>query len=107
MISNYLTDEITIVDVKVDEWGSVTETPTTGVKARVEDTNKLLLNKEGKEVMGSMTVFLKDTETIKYGDKIIITKKHGNDYEQPEKKFQIIKITHYGMFSKKMIEIEI
>jgi hypothetical protein len=107
MISNYLTDEIVIVDIKIDQWETATETDGDPIPARVEDINKLMLNNEGKEVLGNMLIFIDKDNTISYGDKIKIKKKNSIAYEQPDKKFQVINITHYGMVTKKMIEIAI
>ena len=102
MISNYLTDRLVIVDIKVDDWGVVTETEGDEIIARIEDENILVLNQFGKEVAGNMRIFLDKGQTIKYNDKIKIKKKNEIAYDQPDKKFVLHRITNYGMFKKKI-----
>jgi hypothetical protein len=104
-INSYFTDQVVVVSVTVNQWGVITEADNAQEAARVEDYNRLILDSNGKEVMGNILIFLDKNSTIKTGDKIKLKTKNGIAYEQPDKKFQIKKINAAGMFKKKFIEI--
>ena len=99
MIDSYMTDKIIIVDVSVDEWGKTTEIESAQIDARVEDYNRLILDKNGMEVLGDMLIMLNSDISLKYNDKIKIKTKCGVVYEQPDKKFQIKKISKIQGFT--------
>lgn len=105
MIKSYLTDRIVLVAVTHNEWGVITETELPEERARVEDINKLILDGDGKEVVGDMRIFLKDDSSIDYGYKIKIKKKNGIAFDQPDKQFQIKKISKLGMFKRRFIQV--
>ena len=74
MINNFMTDEITVVRRSFDDNGVPTDTSTPGVKARVEDYNKMLRNVDGQEVIGNQLIMVDDSIDINYEDLIKITK---------------------------------
>jgi hypothetical protein len=105
MIGMYLTDEITIVRRTFDINGVPTDSSTTGIKARVEDYNKMLRDINGNEVIGSMLVITDYSDDINYEDLIKVTKKNGVAYELDEKEFAILKIENADGFMKSHKEI--
>jgi hypothetical protein len=104
MITSYLTDEITIVTVTVDTKGVVTESESSTIKARVEDTNELIRDSKGKEVKANMNIFLSQ-RTLNYQDKVKIKKKNGRNFIQPDKKWEIKKINYQNMFKNRYLEL--
>lgn len=87
MIDIYFTDIINIVSITTNEWGVKTETPSSDIECRIEDLNRLIVNEQGQEVMADILIMMLPQENLKFGDKIIIKKKNGVAYEQPDKKF--------------------
>lgn len=107
MINNYLMDEITVIRREFDVNGSPTDTETTGIKARVEDYNKMIRDKNGNEVFGNMVIITDDSEDILYEDLIKIDKKYGTTYDLNEKEFAILKMENTGGFISSHKEIYI
>jgi hypothetical protein len=105
MISSYFTDVIRIVTVSTDEWGVKTQTESADIKCRVEDLNELIKDDMGQEVIGEMCIFLRYTETLNFGDKVMIKTKSGMTYNQPDKMFIVKKRSQRAMFSSKYLEI--
>lgn len=105
MISDYFEDEIIIVSKIADEWGTLTETPSAPIPARVEDYNKLVINKEAKEVKGEMLIIIEPNSNLKYEDFIKINKKGGVNYPIADKKFIIKKMSTCGGFEISHMEI--
>lgn len=107
MVNNYFIDKIVIVSITEDKWSVKTESLSSELDSRVEDSNRLLLNKDGQEVMGDMLVFLDKDTTLKYDDKIIIKTKGGVAYEQPDKRFIIKKIALMQGFTGSHLEVDV
>lgn len=105
MINNYMTDEVTKVRRSFDINGVPTNTFTTGIKARVEDYNKMIRNINGQEVIGKMLIMVDDSEDFNYEDLVKITKKNGVAYEIPTKEFAILSIQNVDGFMKSHKEI--
>ncbi len=105
MISNYFTDEITIVKNSFDLNGVPTFSETTGIKAKVEDYNKMLRDVNGQEVIGGMIIFACTDANIDYEDSIKISKKNGVAYDLNNKKFSILKLENVDGFLKSHKEI--
>jgi hypothetical protein len=105
MISSYFTDVIRTITVSTDINGVKTQTESADLNCRVEDINELIKDDKGQEVMGDMCIFLKDTITLNFGDKIIIKKKSGTTYNQPNKKFVVKKRSIRAMFNSKYLEV--
>jgi hypothetical protein len=74
MISILLTDEIDIVHISTDEWGTSTKTTTPGIRARVEDTNRVIKGRDGKELTAEMHILVDPSVTITYEDRIMVKK---------------------------------
>jgi hypothetical protein len=85
----FLTDQIDIVTTASDLNGVLNTTVQSGIKARISEKNKLILNKDGKEVVGMMQIIIKDSNIVSYESKIRIKKLCGADYPRPNKDFQI------------------
>lgn len=98
MITPFLTDEITRIRKDFDINGVPTSSTQTGIKARVEDYNKMIRDEDGQEVMGDMLIMTQSNEDILNGDYIMIKKKYGNAYHLPNKEFSIKKIENAGGF---------
>lgn len=105
MITVFLIDEIDVINRSFDINGVKTDTVTTGIKARVEDYNKMIRDVNGQEVMGNMLVITKPNEDINYGNLIKIKKKNGIAYELANKEFAIKKIENASGFIASQKEI--
>jgi hypothetical protein len=105
MIDSYTTDIIRIVDVSQDKYGAGTDTESADINARVEDTNELIRDFNGKEVMPKMLIIFDYDNDIEPFWKIKVRKKNGVDFQQPDKLWEIQKIESLGMFSKTHYEI--
>jgi len=105
MITPFLIDEINIIQRTFDENGAKTDITLTGIKARVEDYNKMIRDVNGQEVMGSMLIITKEDADILYTNLIKIKKKNGIAYELPNKEFAIKKIENAGGFMASHKEI--
>jgi len=105
MLNTMLTDEITIVSVATDEWGKQSYSTQTGIKAKVSERNKLVMNSKGKEVVSSMQVIIPSDTNVKNESKLGITKIAGMAYDLSTKEWQIIRISHGHIFSNAFIEL--
>lgn len=89
MILSYLTDLIDIILPAVDEWGVVTKTTQSNIKARVEYSQKMVLNNSGQEVMGLADIFIDPSATITHESKIKVRKINGVDTQIMDKELII------------------
>jgi len=105
MIESYLTDKIKFVRESKDEWGVITETTTAEIDARVEDSNRVILDANGNEVASVMLVMVTNAQVVNYEDKIIISKKFGVDYPYKTQKWKIKGIAQVGGFTAEYIEV--
>jgi len=93
MINSYLTDTITIITSSLDEWGKETTTEQTDINAKIEDTNKIITDGKGKEVVGNMFLLVEKTATLTYNSRIKIITKGGEATLVPNKEFIIKKLS--------------
>lgn len=107
MIESYTTDLIKIITTEYDEFGAITESESDNINARIEDTNELIRDVNGKEIKANMVIIFDYDKEIKYQDKSKIVKKNGNEYNQPDKKWEIKKKESLGMFAKTHYEVYI
>lgn len=111
MIGIYSIDEVVIRYEFTDQWGGKTWTTTVPISARVEDSNRLLMNKNGEEVIGSMLIMIDKREltsksiVLKYDDKILIKKRNGIDFEFKDKEWKLITITEIFNFGSVYLEL--
>lgn len=105
MHSALLTDEINIVSIANDEWGKETILTSCAIRARVAERNKLIKDRDGKEVISSIQVIVKSGTIVKYDSRIIIKKLCANAYILPNKKWQIKQISYGHMFRADCIEL--
>ena len=78
MISDlFLTDKISIVSTAYDEWSKLATIVKAGRPARVEFKIKTIHDKDGKEIVSDLQVYLKPDEAVKYEDKIRIDEVSG------------------------------
>jgi hypothetical protein len=105
MIYGLFTDEIKLVSVSQDKYGSITETESAAIKCKVEDDNRLVLDKDGKEAMSSILIFSPKGTQINLNDKIKVTKKNGVEYPEKDRKWQIKTLSLVGGFSRSHYEI--
>jgi len=89
MIDMYLTDFIDIISIAVDEWGTSNQSVVSNVPARIEDTNKIVFDANGKELVGNILVMVNSVYKIKSSDKIRIRKKAGVSFDIKDKMFAI------------------
>jgi hypothetical protein len=106
MIGSYLTDSIVISSNSYDINGARTGSDT-AVSARVEDFNEMINSMTGNEVLANMKVVFKNDVDIAYNDTIKIVTKAGNAYQQPDKNWQIKKISKMYMFDEGYTEVVI
>ena len=99
IVDIYLRDRINIITVSKDINGVETESTESDIKCRIEDTNKLIKNQAGQEVVGVMKIFVTPTASIVYTNKIQITKKAGVATSTPDKKYAIEKLSKRQGFS--------
>jgi hypothetical protein len=98
LITPFLIDEIIIKRRVFDENGIPTDSITTGVKARVEDYNRMIRDKDGQEVMGDMLIITNPDSDIINEDFILIKKKNGIVYHLSNKEFAIKKLENVAGF---------
>jgi hypothetical protein len=106
MISNlFLTDKISIVSTAYDEWSKLATTIKAGRPARVEFKIKTIHDKDGKEIVSDMQVFLKPDELIKYEDKIKIDEVSGAIPATHAKEYVIKRMDRTHGFTNFAIEV--
>jgi hypothetical protein len=101
----YGTDKIKIVNVSTDKYGVKTRTVNDEIDARIKDTNRLIINNRGEQVVGFAVIMIEKGNTVNYGDEILITKRWGKDYKLKDKYFKIQKIEDIGGFSSSYIRV--
>ena len=104
MVDIYLTDLIDIINTTVDEWGVPTNSIITNVKARIEDENQLIKDKDGQEVLSNTFVIIAENITINYDSQIIIRKKAGETFTH-DLKMGILKMGKVSGFENSHREI--
>jgi len=92
MLDIYLTDKIDIITTAADKWGKITTTEQTNISARVEDSNKMIRNKDGQEVVAQCFLIIDKDADIKYESKIRLRKVIGTATQIPNKEFVIQKL---------------
>jgi len=92
MLDTYLTDEIDIVTTANDEWGVLTTSTVTGVKARIEDENRVVKNQLGVDVASNCYLMVDPAAVINYTSKIMLKKRNGVAYEHQNKQRAIMKL---------------
>ena len=104
-MSFYFTDEISFKKITRDSvYGNITEVETTGIKARVQNANKVV-SQNGEDTGDNKSILLKYSSSllVSIGDKIKLTKLRGvsvtNDYET------ITKVLNNGSFGNSYIEV--
>jgi hypothetical protein len=102
-----MTDKIKIVSISTDKNGVVTKVIGSEIPARIKDNGRLVINNQGQEKIGFATVMIdRQNNTIKYGDKIIITYWRNEAYTST-KEFIIHKYDYLGGFTNEVIRIDI
>ena len=107
MIKSYLTDKINIIRTQVDEWGAITESTQFNVDSRIEDTNEVIKDIDGKEVVGQMVIILEPDVVVEYSDFIQIVSRNGYAVDIVTRKFPVKKIEYAHGFSRSHIEVTI
>lgn len=92
MVNIYLTDKIDIITTTADKWGVITTTEQNNISARVEDTNKMIRNKDGQEVVANSFIIVDKNATIKHEDKIRLRSINGEATQYSDKEFVIQKL---------------
>jgi hypothetical protein len=106
-MSVFFTDEIIIVNYTTDDWGVKTSHQSAPIAARVEDYNRLITDNRGQEVLAEMVIFCDTSRDITYEDFIIVTKKGGQAFNQPNTEYKIKKCPLIHGFSSHHKEIYI
>lgn len=107
MIEMYLTDRINIIVQTYDQDGVMTETTQSNVKARIEDTNELVKDINGKEVVSNALILVDPKATITYESRIQMVKRNGVDTQIKDKKFAIITLEKAHGFSNSHWEVRL
>jgi hypothetical protein len=100
----YLTDEIDIITVITDANGVITTSTQSGVRARVAEKNRLILDRNGKEVVGSIQIIL-NSISVAYESKIKIKKIAGAAYSRPTKEWQVKQVSKGHGFDSELTEV--
>jgi len=100
----YLTDEVDIITVTHDLNGVESTSVQSGVKVRVSERHKLIVNVKGEEVFGSMHVMLEASASVTYESRLRIKKVCGVTYSMPAKEWQIHSISNAHNFGAHHIE---
>lgn len=99
MINSYTGDLIDIITTSIDENGGITGSSTQeDVACYIEDYNKLIRDKNGREVMGDTIIFLEPEVVITENSRIKLVKKAGEDMEKPTKEFTIKRLSKIHSF---------
>lgn len=102
----YLTDKIDILTPAYDEWGVKTGTSTQpDVKARIEDTNQIVRDKNGQEVTAQALLLIDSSATVDYESKIKLKSRNGVDTQIPSKEFAIKKLARAHGFAASHWEV--
>jgi hypothetical protein len=97
MIDMYLTDEIDITHIVVDEWGVSTKTVESGIKSRVEDVNTVVNGANGKEMITNTHIICKPSQIVTYEDRVTVKKLVGAAFVVSQKECEIKKLARaYG-----------
>jgi hypothetical protein len=105
MIKSYFKDTIRIVSNAVNDWGVSVQNESIDIPARVEDSNKLVIDKNGKEVQANILIMIAESNAPKYEDMIKIRKIKGDDCPLKDKKFIIKSMSKEGGFKSSHWEI--
>lgn len=84
MIEAYFTDEIKLFSRTVDQARNATDVESDHA-CRVERTDRIVKDQDGKDRQASYLVFLSPGVAIKVGDSFIITKLNGTDTGETKK----------------------
>jgi hypothetical protein len=95
----YLTDEVDLVSVVHDADGVEVRVVTQGVAARVSERNRMVLDADGREVVGSMEIMLDPTVSIDYSTRVIVKRLGGSAYAQATKEWQIKQLSIGHLFA--------
>lgn len=92
MLDIYLIDRINILTQARDEWGVLSETVQTNIKARSEDENKIIVDRDGKEVFSEGYLIIDRLAILDYDCKIQIRSINGVEQDRKDKKYSILKL---------------
>jgi len=105
MVGFYLTDEVDVLTVAHDADGAETTTTQAGVRARVAERHRLVLNLAGKEVLGSMQVLLDKAVAVSYDSRIKVKKVAGAAYRLPDKEWEVKSVSTGHGFGVEFTEV--
>ena len=88
-IDMYFTDKVNIIQTSYDSFGAVTENTVSDVSCRFHPSNKLIMNKDGKEVQAQARLFLPYDTTLEYNYKIQLVSINGEELSRKDKKYPI------------------
>ena len=104
-METYLTDTIDIITISVDEWGVVSKSTESGIKCRIEDTNILVKDKDGKEVVSNTFLIIIHDAVLTYESKIQLKTKNGVAHPLANKEMVIKKLIKAGGFRSSHWEV--
>ena len=93
MIKAYLTDTIDIINRTYDNYGAVSSEDTqSGIKARIEDKNRIVRDINGNEVASSVFILIDKSATLKYESKIKLKTQNGIALEEANRERAILQL---------------
>lgn len=104
-IDFYLTDSITVISTAADINGVITQAAPVTHKARIEDTNVLIKDRNGKEVAANAFLMVEAIANIKYESLIQLKTINGVNSQDPDKKYPIKKLSRAHGFSNSHWEV--
>lgn len=102
----YFTDLINIITPAYDEWNAETGTTIqSNVKVRIEDSNQLIKDQDGKEVVAQSFLMVDSSADIKYESRIQLVSRNGVVTGIVEKEFPIKKLSRAHGFGASHWEV--
>lgn len=104
-IDFYLLDKINIISIAFDKDGVRSESAPVLHNARIEDTNILVKDKNGKEVVANAFILVESSANIEYETLIQMVNRIGSTIQDPTKKYTIKKLARAHGFNDSHWEV--
>jgi hypothetical protein len=105
VIGIYLVDTVDIINITYDKDGVETRVVTPNVRARIAEKHRLILDSNGREVVGSMQVVLNADSAINHYSQLRIKTIAKRAYGMPDKEWQVKSLSTGHGFGVGFLEI--
>lgn len=106
-VESYFNCITNIITTARDDDGVLTESPENDISCRFHPSNKLIMNKDGKEVKANARLIYSYTQDIDYLSKVQLVSIDGREQAKKEKKFPIQSIRYSHGFTNSHLEVYI